>query len=102
LALVRNRDQALESLSAELHSYVDQAAGRVVLLQQSNAPLNLSLAWYDKLCHPTMPPLQLPYHQLMRGSHQRLTFARQAPLSSRARGLAASATLDGEDTLTLL
>jgi hypothetical protein len=40
-------DQALESLAQELRSYVDTgpAAGRIVLLQQSQAPTNLSLGW---------------------------------------------------------
>ena len=38
-------DTALQSMTEELRSYVDNAAGRIVLLQQSQPPLNLSLGW---------------------------------------------------------
>lgn len=38
-------DRALQSLTEDLRRYVDKAAGRIVLLQQAYAPLNLSLGW---------------------------------------------------------
>eukprot|EP01044_Picomonas_judraskeda_P013862 COSAG03_NODE_2142_length_3081_cov_7.344025_4_plen_509_part_00 len=38
-------DAALQSMTQDLRSYVDNAPGRIVLLQQSHPPLNLSLGW---------------------------------------------------------